>query len=84
VEVHANPARSESYPLDFETKALFPTVLTRQGNPAARGHNSVPWQSLGPLQRADGEPRGPREASGGGYLPVRDHLSAWHDGNHPS
>ncbi len=78
MEVHSDPAPSESDAFHTQSEALFLTVFPRQSDSTAGRHDAMPGEAVLPLQRSHGEPGGAGESRRFGHLAVGDHPPARH------
>ena len=82
MEVHADPSSAERDPFHLQTEPLFTTLPARERDPAANGHDPMPREPVGPLQRPHGQAGRSRESGDLGHPAVRDHLPSGHPGDH--
>ena len=84
MKVHADSTSMERYPLQLESKSLFPAFGPGERDPAAGGNDPVPRQLIPAIQRPHRESRGTRETGRLRDLAVGDHLASRHARNHPT
>lgn len=78
MEVHPHTTSTEGHAFDLESEPLFASLVARQSDSSARGHDAVPGQIIVSLQRSHGQSGSPRESRRRRYLSVSDHPSSGH------